>query len=288
MIGFLASSKAGHDKDKIYVIIKEDAEYVWLADGKLKTLELPKKKRKKHIQLIKCFRDDRMLHSLKEGTAIIQYLEYDNYYVIEEVEAPKGHSLPSKEDDRFTIVHIGANTTVIEDTEMKFVNYPTPYTFYKFDEYNNLLDGAKFKLQKLNENKSYVTVKVSKVEGEESLYKAFEGENEIIETTNGKATVYYLEEGQYRIVEVEAAEGKELPKKTINVATFFVDKEGKVYGENIITNKKPTEKTYIKPEAKANLIITIQTGQTVVKYGLIIAVLIAGITGLMILLRKRK
>ena len=53
MTGFLASSKAGHDKDKIYVIIREDKEYVWLADGKLRTTDHPKKKRKKHIQLIK-------------------------------------------------------------------------------------------------------------------------------------------------------------------------------------------------------------------------------------------
>jgi len=226
---------------------------------------------------------------LKEGTAIIQYLEYDNYYVIEEVEAPKGYSLPEREDDRFTLIHIGKNTTIIEDTEMKFVNYPSLYTFYKFDEYNNLLDGAKFKLQKLNDNKSYVTLNVSKVEGEDSLYKVDpESSNDIIETTGGKASVYYLEEGQYRIVEVEAPAGKELPKKTINVATFFVDKEGKVFGENIITNKAPTEKKYVKPEAKASLIINIQTGQSVVKYGLIIAVLIAAITGLMIFMKKRK
>ena len=43
MIGFLASSKAGHDKDKIYVIIKEDKEYVWLADGRIKTVDNHKK-----------------------------------------------------------------------------------------------------------------------------------------------------------------------------------------------------------------------------------------------------
>ena len=50
MTGLLASSKAGHDKDKIYVIIKEDKEYVWLADGKIKTVDNPKKKRKKHLR----------------------------------------------------------------------------------------------------------------------------------------------------------------------------------------------------------------------------------------------
>ncbi len=53
MTGMMASSKAGHDKDTIYVIIREDAEYVYLADGKTRTLESPKKKNKKHIQIIK-------------------------------------------------------------------------------------------------------------------------------------------------------------------------------------------------------------------------------------------
>ena len=52
MIGKFATSKAGHDKKKLYVIIKEDSEYVYLADGDLKPFEKPKKKSKKHIQII--------------------------------------------------------------------------------------------------------------------------------------------------------------------------------------------------------------------------------------------
>ena len=52
MIGKFATSKAGHDKTKLYVIIKEDAEYVYLVDGDLKPLNKPKKKSKKHIQII--------------------------------------------------------------------------------------------------------------------------------------------------------------------------------------------------------------------------------------------
>ena len=52
MVGKFAKSKAGHDKDQIYVIIKEDPEYVYLMDGKIKTVDKPKKKKKKHIQLI--------------------------------------------------------------------------------------------------------------------------------------------------------------------------------------------------------------------------------------------
>lgn len=53
MTGMLASSKAGHDKNEVYVIIKEETEYVYLSDGRSKTLEKPKKKNKKHIQIIK-------------------------------------------------------------------------------------------------------------------------------------------------------------------------------------------------------------------------------------------
>ena len=55
MTGYLVSSKAGHDKGKIYVITAEEGEYVWLSDGKHKTLEAPKKKKKKHIQIIKVY-----------------------------------------------------------------------------------------------------------------------------------------------------------------------------------------------------------------------------------------
>lgn len=49
----LAVSRSGHDKDSLYVIIKEEANLVYLADGKLKPLEKPKKKNRKHIQIIK-------------------------------------------------------------------------------------------------------------------------------------------------------------------------------------------------------------------------------------------
>jgi len=53
MVGWFARSKAGHDRNQVYVIIKETEEYVYLSDGKLKPLERPKQKNKKHIQIIK-------------------------------------------------------------------------------------------------------------------------------------------------------------------------------------------------------------------------------------------
>lgn len=53
MVGFLAYSLAGHDKGSIYLIIDETEDSVYVADGRLRPLERPKKKNKKHIQVIK-------------------------------------------------------------------------------------------------------------------------------------------------------------------------------------------------------------------------------------------
>lgn len=51
--GMLAVSRAGHDKDTLYYIVKADDKFVWLSDGRLKTVEAPKKKNLHHIQVIK-------------------------------------------------------------------------------------------------------------------------------------------------------------------------------------------------------------------------------------------
>lgn len=44
---------AGHDKGKIFYIVDEDDAYVYLADGRLRPIDKPKKKKKKHIRPIK-------------------------------------------------------------------------------------------------------------------------------------------------------------------------------------------------------------------------------------------
>ena len=50
--GMLAKSKAGRDKDCIYVIISVNDEYVYLADGKKRPVCRAKKKNCKHVQPI--------------------------------------------------------------------------------------------------------------------------------------------------------------------------------------------------------------------------------------------
>ena len=51
--GMLAYSLAGHDKGSLYYIVKADERFVWLSDGKLKNADSPKRKNRKHIQVIK-------------------------------------------------------------------------------------------------------------------------------------------------------------------------------------------------------------------------------------------
>lgn len=51
--GMLAWSRAGHDKDTLYVIVKTEGEYVYLSDGRLKPVDHPKKKKIRHIQIVR-------------------------------------------------------------------------------------------------------------------------------------------------------------------------------------------------------------------------------------------
>lgn len=49
----LAVSRAGHDRDTVYVVVDSDPEYVWLVDGRRRLLANPKKKKRKHVQIIR-------------------------------------------------------------------------------------------------------------------------------------------------------------------------------------------------------------------------------------------
>ena len=57
MIGQLATSRAGHDKDRLYVIVAQKDDDVYLCDGDLRPPDKPKKKRRKHIQPINTYVD---------------------------------------------------------------------------------------------------------------------------------------------------------------------------------------------------------------------------------------
>ena len=50
--GMLARSLAGHDAGQVFVITEADGAYVYLSDGRTRTADRPKKKKKKHVQPI--------------------------------------------------------------------------------------------------------------------------------------------------------------------------------------------------------------------------------------------
>ena len=50
--GMLVKSKAGRDKDHVYVIIRAEDEYVYVADGDLRPLRHMKRKNARHLQPI--------------------------------------------------------------------------------------------------------------------------------------------------------------------------------------------------------------------------------------------
>lgn len=54
-VGGFAVSMAGHDFGQYYVIFQIDHEYVYLVDGKIRTLEHTKKKKVKHVKILEQF-----------------------------------------------------------------------------------------------------------------------------------------------------------------------------------------------------------------------------------------
>ena len=47
----MEKSLAGHDKGKVYLVSGADETYVYLVDGKCRTMDRPKRKKKKHVQI---------------------------------------------------------------------------------------------------------------------------------------------------------------------------------------------------------------------------------------------
>ena len=51
-IADVVCSTAGRDKGEIFYVIQEDPVYLYLANGKDRTLEKPKQKKRKHVQKV--------------------------------------------------------------------------------------------------------------------------------------------------------------------------------------------------------------------------------------------
>ncbi len=70
MIGQFVISRAGHDKDMVYVIVAEEGDFVYVSDGRLKLPKNPKKKRRKHVQTVNRTVEDALLRRMVAGETV--------------------------------------------------------------------------------------------------------------------------------------------------------------------------------------------------------------------------
>ena len=67
-LGALCVSLAGHDTGRTYIIVKViDHEFVEVADGTVRSIKTPKKKRVKHIKITKALPDNDLIAKIAEG-----------------------------------------------------------------------------------------------------------------------------------------------------------------------------------------------------------------------------
>ena len=78
---------AGRDQGKIFYVIQEDAMYLYLANGKDRTLDKPKQKKRKHVQ--KVLRSEtRVAGKLRSGDKVLNSeLRRDLAYISQKMQS---------------------------------------------------------------------------------------------------------------------------------------------------------------------------------------------------------
>ena len=66
----LVVSKAGRDQGQLFYVIDADEQYVYLADGKSRRLENPKRKKRKHIEQIPRT-ESRIAEKIRNGEKVL-------------------------------------------------------------------------------------------------------------------------------------------------------------------------------------------------------------------------
>lgn len=65
-VGNLVRSKAGHDKEELFFVIDIVGEYIYLVNGKTRTVSHPKKKKLKHLQCFN-YQDEKLVQMKEQG-----------------------------------------------------------------------------------------------------------------------------------------------------------------------------------------------------------------------------
>ena len=70
--GLVVRAKSGSDKDGFFVVISLDDEYAYIADGRTRRLELPKRKNPKHLFLTSTVIPQESLNTNKQLRAALR------------------------------------------------------------------------------------------------------------------------------------------------------------------------------------------------------------------------
>ena len=66
----LIVSKAGRDKGQLFYVVDADEQYVYLADGKSRKLEKPKRKKRKHVEQVPRT-ESRIAEKIRNGEKVL-------------------------------------------------------------------------------------------------------------------------------------------------------------------------------------------------------------------------
>lgn len=234
--------------------------------------------------------DNTFLTTNSSGLILMNYLPQGEYNIKEEY-VPEGYTIDPNNIWRQFSIKINGSTIEYEGLSpegiLQFQNSKGEFCFYKIDEDGNYLTSGLFKLQMYNEKKAMYEDKALILK--DNVYTIDSTDKSGIYTfsplANGETCFKDINaKGKYRIFELEAPEGFELPQAQDAQVEFQINEYGYISGTPVLINKKET--TGGGKQSEAELIINIQTGQTRIRYVLIILVL-GLITGGLFILKKK-
>jgi ribosomal protein L14E/L6E/L27E len=65
----LVEAMAGREKGKLFYVLSEEGEYLFLADGKSRRVETPKRKKRKHVRFVAAL-SDRVANKIRNSERI--------------------------------------------------------------------------------------------------------------------------------------------------------------------------------------------------------------------------
>lgn len=210
-------------------------------------------------------------------------------YNMREVKAADGYLIDPTVEWKEITVEVKRDGQTSPIGLFEWPNTQGEFCFYKMDEDGNYINDGKFKIQSYDEKTGKYNDVALNYDSNDKMYSIDEqGKSDLYVFSpieNGETCFKDVKtKGKYRVVEIEAPAGFKLSSASESKAEFTVNSDGYILGNTTIINKK--DETGEGSESQAELIINISTGQTVVKYGLIISVIAAAIIGLLILNKK--